>query len=171
MELVNAGGGTEEKPSTEGSKEGESDPFGLDVLLQSTPKKDDKGKRQVEVKRKEVEDETKRFLKSQREALISLLEMAANRYKIPWCQTSIDILVKHAYDCVSRFTTKQRDAVTKLWVSVREQQTRRKQGKSVSGKLDVNAFEDLQQKYSTEKISIRRAVGGGGDRQCQQWLG
>ncbi|KAG6430260.1 hypothetical protein SASPL_108323 [Salvia splendens] len=47
---------------------------------------------------------------------------------------------------------------------------KRKQGKSVSGKLDVNAFESLQQKYAGEKISIRRSVGGNGDRKCQQWL-
>jgi len=59
----------------------------------------------------------------------------------------------------------------KLWTSVREQQIRRKQGKSVTGKLDVNAFEWLQQKYSTEKISIRHSVGASGDRRCQQWLG
>ena len=48
---------------------------------------------------------------------------------------------------------------------------RRKQGKSVTGKLDVNAFEWLQQKYAGEKISIRHAVGGSGDRRAQQWLG
>lgn len=87
------------------------------------------------------------------------------------CQTVIDILVKHAFDNVSRFTSKQREAIEKLWASIREQQTRRKQGKSVSGKLDVNAFEWLQQKYATEKISIRHAVGGRGDRRCEQWLG
>nr|GMC61620.1 excretory canal abnormal protein 6-like [Ipomoea batatas] len=88
-----------------------------------------------------------------------------------WCQTGIDILVKHAFDNVSRFTSKQREAVNKLWVSVREQQVRRKQGKSVSGKLDVNGFEYLQQKYANEKISIRHSVGGSGDRKCTQWLG
>lgn len=35
----------------------------------------------------------------------------------------------------------------------------------------MNAFERLQQKYASEKISIRRAVGGGGGRHCEQWLG
>lgn len=154
----------------------ESDPFGLDDLIPSTSKKDDrsKGKRVTPTKARkgqEEEEETKRFLRSQREALISCLEIAANRYKTPWCQTSIDILVKHAFDNVSRFTSRQRDAINKLWASVREQQIRRKQGKSVSGKLDVNAFEHLQAKYANEKISIRRAVGGSGDRKCQQWLG
>ena len=84
------------------------------------------------------------------------------------CQTVIDILVEHAFDNVARFTTRQRDAIEKLWASIREQQTRRKQGKSVNGKLDVNGFEWLQQKYSIEKISIRHSVGGSGD---QQWLG
>ncbi|XP_060184509.1 uncharacterized protein LOC132614151 [Lycium barbarum] len=156
-----------------GNKE-ESDPFGLDALIPSASKKDDtKGKRVTLTKARKGEDEeeTKRFLRSQREALISCLEIAANRYKTPWCQTSIDILVKHAFDNVSRFTSRQRDAIEKLWASVREQQVRRKQGKSVSGKLDVNAFEHLQAKYANEKISIRRAVGGSGDRKCQQWLG
>lgn len=87
------------------------------------------------------------------------------------CQTGIDILVKHAFDNISRFTSRQRDAIDKLWASIREQQIRRKQGKSVSGKLDVNAFELLQQKYANEKISIRHSVGGSGDRHCEQWLG
>lgn len=83
----------------------------------------------------------------------------------------IDILVKHAFDNVVRFTSQQRDAIEKLWASIREQQNHRKQGKSVTGKLDMNAFELLQQKYANEKISIRRAVGGGGERRAQQWLG
>ncbi|KAL3834055.1 hypothetical protein ACJIZ3_008791 [Penstemon smallii] len=145
-------------------EEEESDPFGLDSLI---PKKAEKIKGKKDAK----EEEKRRFLASQREALISCLEIAAKRYKTPWCQTAIDILAKHAFDNISRFTTLQREAIHKLWVSIRDQQTRRKQGKSVSGKLDLNAFESLQQKYSTEKISIRRSVGGSGDRKCQQWLG
>jgi hypothetical protein len=80
-------------------------------------------------------------------------------------------LAKHAYDNAARFTRRQRDAVARLWNSIREQQVRRKQGKSVSGKLDVNAFERLQEKYSREKISIRRSVGGAGERRATQWLG
>lgn len=87
------------------------------------------------------------------------------------CQTVIDILVKHAFDNLTRFTSQQRDAIGKLWNSVREQQSRRKQGKSVSGKLDVNGFEWLQHKYANEKISIRHSVGASGERKAQQWLG
>ncbi|GMI79168.1 hypothetical protein like AT3G04560 [Hibiscus trionum] len=160
--------------SAEGNNKDESDPFGLDALIPRSGKKDDraKGKKDVTTKsRNDDEEDTKRFLKSKREALISCLEIAARRYKTPWCQTVIDILVKHAFDNVARFTSRQREAIEKLWASVREQQIRRKQGKSVSGKLDVNAFEWLQQKYSTEKISIRHSVGASGDRRCQQWLG
>ncbi|KAK3200726.1 hypothetical protein Dsin_024141 [Dipteronia sinensis] len=152
----------------------ESDPFGLDALIPSKMKKDDrtKGKKYSVAKfRKEEGEENKRFLKSQRETLITCLDIAAQRYKTPWCQTVIDILVKHAFDNVARFTSRQRDAVEKLWASIREQHNRRKQGKSVTGKLDVNAFEWLQQKYASEKISIRHSVGGAGDRRAQQWLG
>lgn len=83
----------------------------------------------------------------------------------------IDILVKHAFDNINRFTSQQKDAIEKLWASVKEQQIRRKQGKSVTGKLDMNAFEWLQEKYASEKISIRHSVGGGGERRCEQWLG
>ncbi|KAK4851220.1 hypothetical protein QYF36_013382 [Acer negundo] len=158
----------------EENKKDESDPFGLDALIPSKMKKDDrtKGKKDSAAKfRKEEEEENKRFLKSQREALITCLDIAAQRYKTPWCQTVIDILVKHAFDNVARFTSRQRDAVEKLWASIREQHNRRKQGKSVTGKLDVNAFEWLQQKYASEKISIRHSVGGAGDRRAQQWLG
>ncbi|XP_021771851.1 uncharacterized protein LOC110735992 [Chenopodium quinoa] len=152
--------------SNEVTTKEEFDPFGLDALISSKPKKEAKNN-----KGKEDEEEMMRFLRLQREAIINCLEIAAKRYKIPWCQTVIDILVKHAYDNVSRFTSQQRDAIGKLWTSIREQLNRRKQGKSVSGKLDVTAFESLQEKYSNEKISIRRAVGGTGDRRCQQWLG
>ncbi|CAH9092906.1 unnamed protein product [Cuscuta epithymum] len=146
----------------------EQDPFGLDALIPSTSKKDGKGK--VPKERKEAED-ARRLLKSKREAWILCLEIAAKRYKTPWCQTGIDILVKHAFDNASRFTSKQREAIGKLWASVREQQVRRKHGKSVSGKLDVNGFEWLQEKYANEKISIRHSVGASGDRKCTQWLG
>ncbi|KAJ0547103.1 hypothetical protein HanRHA438_Chr08g0352541 [Helianthus annuus] len=149
----------------------ESDPFGLDALIPKNEKVKAKSDAEPSSKiRKEEDEEAKRFLKSQREALILCLEIAAKRYKIPWCQTVIDITVKHAFDNVSRFTCKQRNAIEKLWASIREQQTRRKQGKSVSGKLDVNGFEWLQQKYSTEKISIRHSVGGN-TRRAEQWLG
>ncbi|XP_058770607.1 uncharacterized protein LOC131644192 isoform X2 [Vicia villosa] len=148
----------------------EADPFGLDALIPESTKKSAKNDGAIDI-RKEDEEETKRILKLQRKALITCLEIAARRYKTPWCQTVIDILVKHASDNVARFTAHQRDAVEKLWASIREQQTRRKQGKSVNGKLDVNAFEWLQQKYSTEKISIRHSVGGSGDRRASQWLG
>ncbi|KAI7981918.1 hypothetical protein LOK49_Contig7G00012 [Camellia lanceoleosa] len=159
--------------TSEGNDKDDSDPFGLDALIPRTLKKDEKtkGNREATTKIKEEEEETKRFLKSHREALILCLDIAARRYKTPWCQTGIDILVKHAFDNISRFTTKQRDAIGKLWASIREQQTWRKQGKSVSGKLDVNGFEWLQQKYANEKISIRHSVGGSGDRRAQQWLG
>ncbi|KAL7215480.1 hypothetical protein ACSBR1_027614 [Camellia fascicularis] len=159
--------------TSEGNDKDESDPFGLDALIPRTLKKDEKtkGNKEATTKIKEEEEDSKRFLKSQREALILCLDIAARRYKTPWCQTGIDILVKHAFDNISRFTTKQRDAIRKLWASIREQQTWRKQGKSVSGKLDVNGFEWLQQKYANEKISIRHSVGGSGDRRAQQWLG
>ncbi|KAH6826517.1 nucleolar/coiled-body phosphoprotein [Perilla frutescens var. hirtella] len=154
-----------DETTSEGQVEEESDPFGLDALISNAPAKEEK------MNGKKEDEEKKRFLKLQREALLLCLESAAKRYKTPWCQTAIDILAKHASDNISRFTTRQRDAIEKLWASIREQQTRRKQGKSVSGKLDVNAFEWLQEKYAGEKISIRRAVGGSGDRRCQQWLG
>ncbi|XP_057778739.1 uncharacterized protein LOC130997433 [Salvia miltiorrhiza] len=156
----------------EGNEE-EPDPFGLDALISNAPAKEEKsnGKKESSSHSRKEDDEKGRFLKLQRQALLLCLESAAKRYKTPWCQTAIDILAKHAFDNISRFTTRQRDAIEKLWGSIKELQMRRKQGKSVSGKLDVNAFEWLQQKYAGEKISIRRSVGGSGDRKCQQWLG
>ncbi|KAF7081463.1 hypothetical protein CFC21_085402 [Triticum aestivum] len=151
------------------SGEESSDPFGLDDLLEHKPKKS--GKAAEALNRQAGEEESRRLLGSRREALLKCLEMAARRYRIPWTQTTIDILGRHAYDSVGRFTARQREAVEKLWNSIKEQQIRRKHGKSASGKLDVNAFERLQEKYSHEKISIRRAVGGAGDRRATQWLG
>lgn len=159
---------TQDVASAGDQEDAESDPFGLDAWIPSNVKKNGKTKMT-----KEDTDalEDKKFLRSKREALITCLEIAARRYKVPWCQTVIDILVKHAFENASRFTSQQRQAVEKLWASVREQHLRRKQGKSVTGKLDVTAFESLQDKYANEKMSIRRSVGANGERRAQQWLG
>ncbi|VFQ96506.1 unnamed protein product [Cuscuta campestris] len=167
-EIINNNNNKNNNSSSSNNNNDDQDPFGLDALIPSTSKKDDKAKAAKE--KKEVED-AKQLLKSKREAWVLCLEIAAKRYKTPWCQTAIDILVKHAFDNISRFTSKQREAIDKLWASVREQQVRRKQGKSVTGKLDVNGFEWLQQQYKSEKISIRHSVGSSGDRKCTQWLG
>lgn len=154
------------------SEKAEFDPFGLDALLPEKSKKDErmKVKKEALALSKKAEEESKRFLKSQREAILHCLEIAARRYKLAWCQTVVDILVKHAFDNIDRFTTQQRHAIEKMWVSIREQQMRRKQGRSVTGKLDMNGFELLEQKYANEKISIRKSVGGG-TRRAEQWLG
>lgn len=151
----------------------ETDPFGLDVLFTKSSKKDEKARKRRDeaASSKKVQDDAGRFLREHKEALIECLNIAAGRYKILWAQTMIDILVKHAYDNISKFTAQQRDAIEKLWASIREQQQRRKQGRSAAGKLDVTAFERLQEQYANEKISIRRAVGGSGERRTQQWLG
>lgn len=63
-----------------------ADPFGLDDLFTNESKKHDKsrGKEVSNLNKKEEEDEIKRFLKSQREALLKCLEIAAKRYRIPW---------------------------------------------------------------------------------------
>ncbi|KAF2307011.1 hypothetical protein GH714_023286 [Hevea brasiliensis] len=129
--------------SADESKMDESDPFGLDAFMSNKPKKDKrtKGKKDPLAKMRKEEEENKSFLKAQRESLIICLEIASRRYKTPWCQTVIDILVKHAFDNVARFASQQRDAIEKLWASIREQHTRRKHGKSVNGKLDVTVFE------------------------------
>lgn len=162
-----------EKQDLPNIDEVETDPFGLDALFSKSSKKDEKARKRRDeaASSKKVQDDTGRLLREHREALIQCLNIAAGRYKILWAQTMIDILVKHSYDNISRFTAQQRDAIEKLWASIREQQLRRKQGSSAAGKLDVTAFERLQDQYANEKISIRRAVGGSGERRTQQWLG
>lgn len=80
----------------------ESDPFGLDALIPNSSKNEKiKVKLDAEVAskiRKEEDEEAKRFLKSQREALILCLEIAAKRYKIPW-------LALHFFNICFRFIT------------------------------------------------------------------
>ena len=73
--------------SSEGNNNKEFDPFGLDALIPNATKKDEKykGKKDVAAKIRKEEDElNKRFLKTQREALIVCLEIATRRYKTPW---------------------------------------------------------------------------------------
>lgn len=74
-------------PSLPNAKE-DSDPFGLDILISSKSKKDlktiDRKEGTMLSSRKIDEEETKRFLRSLREALIFCLDIAAKRYKLPW---------------------------------------------------------------------------------------
>lgn len=66
----------------------ESDPFGLDAWIPSCGKKNGKTKIRKDLATGTTEDtdaeENKRFLRSKREALITCLEIAARRYKVPW---------------------------------------------------------------------------------------
>lgn len=85
--MVDEGGQT--LATNEGNNGGEeADPFGLDALIPGSTKKGEKLKAKseaaVKIRKEEEEEETKRFLKSQRVALITCLEIAARRYKIPW---------------------------------------------------------------------------------------
>lgn len=70
----------------EENEEEESDPFGLDAFMSSSVKKGGKTKKEKDAATmvKEEVEENKRFIKSQREALITCLEIAARRYKTPW---------------------------------------------------------------------------------------
>jgi hypothetical protein len=63
-----------------------ADPFGLDDLFANESKKHDRsrGKEVSNLNKKEDDDELKRFLKLQREALLKCLEISAKRYRIPW---------------------------------------------------------------------------------------
>lgn len=83
--MVDEGGQT--LPTNENNGVEEADPFGLDALIPESTKKGEKYKEKNDPAmtiRKEDEEETKRFLKLQRKALIICLEIAARRYKTPW---------------------------------------------------------------------------------------
>lgn len=151
----------------------DSDPFGLNALVPKSLRKEERAKRKKEEEAayRKVQEDEYRLLQERREALMECLKIGAGRYRLQWAQTIIDIMVKQAFDDISKFTAQQRNAIKKLWGSVKEQQVRRKQGKTGGGKLDVTAFERLQNEYAQAKISIRHAVGASGDRSAEQWLG
>ncbi|KAH9291478.1 hypothetical protein KI387_043343, partial [Taxus chinensis] len=115
------------------TEELETDPFGLDALLPKPSKKDERARKKMEetVSNKKALDDAAKLLREHREALMQCLEIAAGRYRIPWAQTMIDILVKYAFDSISRFTARQRDVIEKLWASIREQQMRREDKESL----------------------------------------
>lgn len=72
-------------PISEANDEDEPDPFGLNILIPSA-RRDEKLRvdSSASKMRKHEVEESKRSLKSEREALILCLEIAAKRYKIPW---------------------------------------------------------------------------------------
>jgi hypothetical protein len=63
-----------------------SDPFGLDDLLEHKSKKSERAREKAvdELNRKAAEEESKRYLRSRREALLKCLDIAARRYRTPW---------------------------------------------------------------------------------------
>ncbi|URD74903.1 hypothetical protein MUK42_07943 [Musa troglodytarum] len=132
-----------------------SDPFGLDVLLPSKSKKDKRarGKDVTSSNQREEEaEEPRRFIKYQREALLLCLEIAARRYKVPWAQTVIDILVKHAFDNIDKFTARQRDAIEKLWASIRNNTS--EENKEVRDrKLDMNASNIFRRSMHARRLA------------------
>lgn len=170
---------TKDEPIEQGQSEkavedaAESDPFGLNAFLPKRSKKEERLKRKLEEEAasKRAQEEAGKLLRERREALLQCLKIAAEYYRLTWAQTIIDILVRHAFDNRAKFSAVHQGAIEKLWASVRDQQVRRKQGKSTTGKLDVTSFERFQEQYSRETISIRRAVGHGGGRSAEQWLG
>lgn len=81
--------GNQELPSVADSqlaKAEESDPSGLNDLIPSEVRKEEKlkGKKDATKFRKEEDEENQRFLKSQREAPVTCLEIADRRYKTAW---------------------------------------------------------------------------------------
>nr|GEU66224.1 60S ribosomal protein L17-2-like [Tanacetum cinerariifolium] len=62
--------------------------------------------------------------------------------------------VENLSDNSRRFTSKQRNAIEKLWASVREKQTRRKHGKSLSGKLDQSIKDGFSLEDETENMLL-----------------
>eukprot|EP00250_Pteridium_aquilinum_P020800 c24953_g1_i1 orf=705-1373(+) len=168
---LEAGEGLKDLAQTDEAED--NDPFGLNALLSRPSRKEEKisKRKEEEAASKKVHEHEAKLLREQREALMTCLEIAAGQYRLKWAQTIIDILVKHAFDNVSKFTAQQKIAIENLWSSVKEQQIRRKQGKNATGKLDVTGFERLQNQYSQAKISIRHSVGAEGDRGAEQWLG
>eukprot|EP00850_Spirogloea_muscicola_P010465 SM000061S19292 [mRNA] locus=s61:495768:496578:- [translate_table: standard] len=152
----------------------ESDLFGLKELVAKPSRKEDRARRrrEEEAAARQQEAAARRLVSERREALLHCVSTAAARYKLPWAQTAIDMLMKHAHDHAARFTAAQRAAILKLYLASKEQQLARKHGgRGLAGKLDVTSFERLQGQYANEKISIRKAVGASGGRTTTSWLG
>lgn len=63
--------------------EDDADPFGLDALISKEEKPNGKKESISTISRKE-DEESRIFLKLQRDALLLCLESAAKRYKTPW---------------------------------------------------------------------------------------
>ena len=77
-----ADGSSTQGAASNNSGEESSDPFGLDDLLEHKSKKSERA--QEALNREAAEEESKRYLRSRREALLKCLEIAARRYRIPW---------------------------------------------------------------------------------------
>eukprot|EP00271_Cylindrocystis_brebissonii_P014859 TRINITY_DN36471_c0_g1_i1.p1 TRINITY_DN36471_c0_g1~~TRINITY_DN36471_c0_g1_i1.p1 ORF type:complete len:402 (+),score=92.30 TRINITY_DN36471_c0_g1_i1:106-1311(+) len=153
----------------------EDDPFGLNSFMPQETKREEKARRRREEAEAQKRSEAAKalLLRERREAVVHCLEVAASCYRQTWAQTSIDMLMKHAFDHRANFSTRQREAIERLWASVREQQSERKHGgrQRQMQNGDATAFERLQEKYSKETISIRKGVGTSGGRSTTTWLG
>lgn len=73
----------------------EPDPFGLDALISKKEDKPKGSKDSLSNSKKDDEQENMISLKSQREALITCLEIAAKRYNMPWLNITSQVLINH----------------------------------------------------------------------------
>ncbi|GAQ82302.1 hypothetical protein KFL_001070080 [Klebsormidium nitens] len=155
----------------------ESDPFGLeDMIPKEVRRKEEKAKRKREEEERFAREEAegRRLLAGRRAAVMACLRAAESQYKYTWAKTTVEILIKLAFDNLARFTPPQQAEIESLWTTVRNEQIRRKQGKAGThklGKQEVTSYERAASKWAGEKISIRSAVGGEGDGSTVTWLG
>jgi len=149
----------------------EEDIFGLNTLLPCKRKQEEEQTRQAaEMARMAAKAEARSaerantVLDGRRDALVRSVEEAFGFYNVTtknWTRTPVDMLVAKVHESLQKFSPQQGERIQRVYISVKEQQTKRRQVAKQEMNRDRSAFEMAQSKYAGMDISIRKAVGGG----------
>ncbi|CAL8464520.1 g4055 [Coccomyxa elongata] len=141
----------------------EADPFGLEQIIQ---------KAEAPKRERAAVWSSRESLAMKRDALLDCLDTARSRYGLAWARTSTDIAIQDLHNNRTKFCKSQQPRIDQLWRFVQDQRLRRKQGPSAKeARRDTTSFEAARAEWGKATLSVRGAVGGGGDHRSEVWLG
>jgi uncharacterized protein (DUF2267 family) len=163
----------------------ESDPFGLDSFLQEEQQQQQQQEGNVPAgappaascppaaKAKSLAWSPAEQQVMVRQALLDCLTTAKGLHKLAWAQTSVELLIEHAFQQKVRFCSSQQQQLLELMNFVKAARVARRTGRgggAMKGS-DMTAFERARAEWGNAAVSVRGKVGSCGDAKSNNWLG
>ena len=162
----------------------ESDPFGLDSFLQTEQQQKEQqddnppaasaaATAAAAAKQKSLAWSPAEQQVMLRQALLDCLSTAKTQHQLAWAQTSVELLMEHAFQQKDRFCSNQRQQLLELMNFVKAARVARRTGRGAGAAKgsEMTAFERARAEWGSAAISVRKGLGSGGDAKSNNWLG